>query len=180
MMTEYCRNCGEKLKDDALFCANCGQKVPKKQDGFFNKYVIVFILILIILAILFSSMFIFNQNQTVRVDNVQFELPSDYVKEPSRTEVSYDENVKSSAMGWSNDRNYIEIGVTKTPGSGFNSEEVAASLGGTPTKMFGYSGYYLEYENEGYAFIFPLKDEVCMVYVSDYDAFDDVKVIGVV
>ena len=81
-------------------------------------------------------------------------------------------------MAWSNDKNYIEIGITKTPGSGFNSEEVSASLGGTPTTMFGHYGYLLEYENEGYAFIFGLKDEVCMVYVNNYDAFDDVKLIG--
>ena len=44
--------------------------------------------------------------------------------------------------------------------------------------MFGHYGYLLEYENEGYAFIFGLKDEVCMVYVNNYDAFDDVKLIG--
>lgn len=177
-MTEYCSRCGEKLKEDAVFCGNCGEKVPNKNKIFFNKYTILIIVILIVLAIFLSATFLFNQNQVVRVDNVEFELPNDYVKEPLRTDVSYDENVKSTAMGWSNDKNYIEIGVTKTPGSGFNSEEVAASLGGTPTKMFGYSGYYLEYENEGCAFIFGLKDEVCMIYVSDYDAFDDVKVIG--
>jgi hypothetical protein len=92
--------------------------------------------------------------------------------------VSIDENVKSTAMAWSNDKNYIEIGVSKTPGLGFNSEEVAAGLRGTPTKMYGYTGYLLEYENEGSAFVFPLKDEVCMVYVSDYDAFGDVSVVG--
>ncbi|WP_305513920.1 MULTISPECIES: hypothetical protein [unclassified Methanobrevibacter] len=44
--------------------------------------------------------------------------------------------------------------------------------------MLGYSGYYFEYENEGCAFVFGIKDEVIMIYVSDYDAFDDVKVIG--
>ena len=177
-MTEYCRKCGEKLKEDAVFCGNCGEKVPGKNKTFFNKYVILIIVVLVALAIFLSATFLFSHTQLVRVDNVEFELPDDYVKEPLRTNVSYDENVKSTAMGWSNDKNYIEIGVTKMPGSGFNSEEVAASLGGTPTKMFGYSGYYLEYENEGCAFIFGLKDEVCMIYVSDYDAFDDVKVIG--
>ncbi|MBR4448511.1 zinc ribbon domain-containing protein [Methanobrevibacter sp.] len=178
-MTEYCSKCGEKLKEDAVFCANCGEKVPNKNKTLLNKYVIIIIIIiLIVLAVFLSTTFLLNQTQVVKVDNVQFELPADYVKEPSRTEISYDENVKSSAMGWSNDKYYIEIGVTKTPGAGFNSEEVAASLGGTPTKMFGYTGYYLEYENEGCAFIFGLKDEVCMIYVSDYDAFEDVKVIG--
>ena len=177
-MSEYCRKCGEKLKENAVFCGNCGEKVPRKDKNFFNKYTILIIIVLIILAVFLSATFLFNQTQVVRVDNVQFEIPADYVKEPLRTDVSYDQNVKSSAMGWSNDKYYIEIGVTKTPGSGFNSEEVAASLGGTPTKMFGYSGYYLEYENEGYAFVFGLKDEVCMIYVSDYDAFSDVKVLG--
>lgn len=177
-MTEYCPKCGEKLKEDALFCGNCGQKIPKSKNYFSNKYVILIAVILIVLAVFISASVMFNQTQTVRVDNVKFELPADYVREPARTEVSFDENVKSTSMGWSNDKYYIEIGVVKTPGSGFNSEEVSASLGGTPSKMFGYSGYYLEYENEGYAFIFGLKDEVCMVYVSDYDAFDDVKVIG--
>ena len=176
-MTQYCPNCGEKLKEDALFCANCGQKVSKRHNNL-NKYFILIIIVIIVLAIFLSVSFMSNPTQTVRVDNVKFELPADYVKEPSRTNVSYDENVKSTAMGWSNDKYYIEIGVSKTPGSGFNSEEVAAGLGGTPSKMFGYSGYYLEFENEGCAFVFGLKDEVCMVYVSDYDAFDDVRVIG--
>lgn len=178
-MTEFCPKCGEKLKEEALFCANCGAEV-KKSRSFLNKYaiVIVLVIVLVVLAIFVSSTLLFNQTQTVRVDNVEFELPSDYVKEPARTDVSYDENVKSSAMGWSNDKYYIEIGVSRMPGAGFNSEEVAASLGGTPSKMFGYTGYYLEYENEGCAFIFGLKDEVCMVYVSDYDAFSDVKVVG--
>ena len=41
-----------------------------------------------------------------------------------------------------------------------------------------YDKYYLEYENEGCAFVFGLEDEVCMIYVSDYDAFGDVEVIG--
>lgn len=177
-MTKYCPRCGEELKKDALFCGNCGEKVSGKGNPFFNKYFILVIVILAVLVIFLSTTFLFNQTQVVMVDDVQFELPSDYVEEPSRSEVSYDENVKSTAMGWSSNKYYIEIGVTETPGFGFNSEEVAATLGGTPTKMFGYTGYYLDYENEGCAFVFPLKDEVCMVYVSDYDAFDDVKVIG--
>ena len=176
-MSDYCPNCGEKLKEDALFCANCGEKVSKKY-GFLNKYVILIIAIIVILAVV-SSVFLSSQTQTVKVDNVEFELPNDYVSEPLRTDVSYDQGIKSSAMGWSNDKHYIEIGVTRTPGAGINSEKVAATLNGTPTKMYGYSGYYLEYENEGCAFVFGLKDEVCMIYVNDYDAFSDVSVIGV-
>lgn len=178
-MTEYCRKCGEKLKEDAVFCANCGEKVPNTPKSFLNKYALIIIAVVVIVGIAAASLvFVSYQTQTVTVDNVEFELPADYVREPSRTEVSQDQNVKSSSMGWSNDENYIEIGVSRTPGSGFNSEEVAAGLGGTPSKMYGYTGYYLEYENEGYAFVFPMKDEVVMVYVSDYDAFDDVRVIG--
>lgn len=177
-MTEHCRKCGEPLRDDAVFCANCGEKVPGKQMNFSKKHIFIIVIVIAVVAIIASSFLIINQTQTVKVDNVRFEIPSDYVKEPSRTNVSYDGNVKSSAMAWSNDKNYIEIGITKTPGSGFNSEEVSAILGGTPTTMFGHYGYLLEYENEGYAFIFGLKDEVCMVYVNNYDAFDDVKVLG--
>ena len=122
-MTEYCRNCGEKLKDDALFCANCGEKVPSKRK-FPNKYLILIVIVAIAIVAVASTIFLTNQTQTVRVEDVQFELPSDYVKEPSRTDVNYDGNVKSSAMGWSNDKNYIEIGVTSTPGSGINSEKL--------------------------------------------------------
>ena len=177
-MTEYCPDCGCELKENALFCPNCGKKIPNKHKSFLNKYTILIIVVLIVLAIFLTSTLVLNQTQTVKVDDVKFELPVDYVSEPSRTEVSIDENVKSTAMAWSNDKNYIEIGVSKTPGLGFNSEEVAAGLGGTPTKMYGYTGYLLEYENEGSAFVFPLKDEVCMVYVSDYDAFGDVAVVG--
>ena len=105
-------------------------------------------------------------------------MPNDYVSEPLRTDVNYDQGVKSSSMGWSNDENYIEIGITRTPGSGINSKDVAAQVGGSPTKMFGYDGYYQKYDEESYSFVFGMKDKVCMIYVSDYDAFSDVKVIG--
>ena len=177
-MTEYCSKCGEELKEDALFCANCGEKVPNRNKGFPIKYLILIVIVAIVVVAIASTVFIPEPTQIVRVDDVEFRIPADYVREPDRTEVSVDENVKSTAMAWSNDKYFIEIGVTKTPGSGFDSEEVAANLEGTPTKMYGYSGYYLEYENQGAAFIFGLKDEVCMIYVSHYDAFDDVKVIG--
>lgn len=179
-MDEFCSKCGEKLKEDALFCANCGEKVPNKQNRFLNKHVLIIIVIFAIIALFLSSLLLTGHTQTVKVDNVEFEIPADYVKEPLRTDVSYDGNVKSSAMGWSNDDNYIEIGVTRTPGAGIDSQKVAADLGGTPAKMYGYTGYYLEYENEGYAFVFGIRDEVCMVYVSDYDVFDDISVIGAV
>lgn len=177
-MTEYCSKCGEPLNEDALFCANCGEKVPKKQKISFNKYLILIVVIIIVLAIAGSAFFIFNQTQTVRVDNVEFEIPADYVSEPSRNEVDYDGNIESTSMGWSNDKYYIEIGIVKTPGRGIDSDKVASTIGGTPHKLFGYSGYYLDYGNEGCGFVFGLRDEVCMVYASDYDAFSDIKVIG--
>lgn len=177
-MTEYCKNCGEELKDDALFCPNCGEKVPGRQKNFLNKYAIVAIVIIIVIAVFLTSTFVLNQTQTVKVDNVEFQLPADYVNDPSRTDVSYDGNVKSSAMGWRNNDSYIEIGVTRTPGEGINSKNVSSAIGGTPEQLLGYSGYYVDYGNEGCAFVFGIKDEVIMVYVSDYDVFDDVKVIG--
>lgn len=172
-MDEYCPKCNAKLKE-AQFCPNCGAKVKSSK----RKYLIIIFVIAIVLIGLLTFSFLNNQTQIVKVDNVEFELPSDYSNVPSRTEVSYDEGVKSSSMGWSNDENYIEIGVTRTPGAGINSNEVAASLGGSPTKMLGYDGYYQKYDEESYSFVFGLKDKVCMVYVSDYDAFDDVKVIS--
>lgn len=112
------------------------------------------------------------------MDNVEFEIPNDYVSEPSRTNISYDGNIKSSAMGWSNEENYIEIGVTRTPGAGINSQEVIENVGGSPTKMFGYTGYYQKYDDESYSFVFGMKDEVCMIYVSNHDVFYDIKVIS--
>ena len=175
-MDEFCKNCGIKLKENAEFCQNCGTKVKRAKK--FDKKIIAIIAIGIIIATITSAALIMtSQTQIVRVDNVEFEIPSDYVNDPSRTEINMDENVKSSSMGWSNDKYYIEIGVTRIPGAGINSKEVASSLGGTPTKMFGYDGYYQKYDEESYSFIFGIKDEVCMIYVSDYDAFKDVKVI---
>lgn len=177
-MDEYCRKCGEKLKGNVQFCPNCGEKIPGRNKNFLNRYSILIAAVILILAVLASAFILSHQTQTVTVDNVKFELPSDYVNEPSRTEVSTDEGVKSSSMGWSNDKYYIEIGVTRIPGSGINSDEVAANVGGTPTKMYGYSGYYQKYDENSYSFVFGMKDEVCMIYVSDYDAFGDVKVIS--
>ena len=178
-MDRHCEKCGAKLKENAKFCKNCGAEVPQAKRNY-SKIIAALILaaVVIIIVVASTSMLLTPQSQTVTVDNVQFEIPLDYKNDPSRTEISYDGNVKSSAMGWSNDKHYIEIGVTRTPGNGINSREVASTLGGTPTKMFGYDGYYQKYDEKSYSFIFGIKDEVCMIYVSDYDAFDDVKVIG--
>lgn len=175
-MENYCRNCGKKLEKGAKVCPHCGNEIPEKR--FFDKKLLIFIAIAAIIILALSFMFIQPSAQTVKVDNVEFELPSDYENEPSRTEVSTDENVKSSAMGWSNDKHYIEIGVTRLIGAGINGDEIASTIGGTPTKMYGHTGYLLEYDDGGHAFVFGMKDKVCMVYVSDYDAFGDVKVIG--
>lgn len=178
-MARYCRNCGVKLKRNDEFCPKCGEKAIAPKSNSFDKFKIPLLVGIVIMAIvLISFVLLTPQTQIVEVDNVQFEIPADYVKEPSRTDVNYDGNVKSSAMGWSNDESYIEIGVTRTPGSGINSQEVASTVGGSPTKMLGYSGYYQKYDDESYSFVFAMKDKVCMVYVSDYDAFNDIKVIG--
>ena len=133
-MAEHCPKCGEKLKENAVFCPNCGQKISKNYSGFFNRFTIIVIIVLVILAVFVSVTYVSSQTQVVKVDNVQFQLPSDYVNEPSRSDINYDEGVKSSSMGWSNDRHYIEIGVTRSPGEGVNSEKVAADLGGSPKK----------------------------------------------
>lgn len=179
-MDRRCEKCGAKLPEIADFCGNCGEKISSPKKKFINKYVVAIVIAVIIVAVFASIFMMENQTQIVTVDDVQFRIPSSYIKDSSRTDVSYDDNIKSSAMGWSNDENYIEIGVTRTPGAGIDSQKVASTLNGTPTKMLGYSGYYLEYENEGCAFVFGLKDEVCMIYVNDYDAFNDVEVIGAV
>ena len=176
-MAGHCRKCGAELKEKGDFCPNCGEKNPLPSKKLINKYVIFAICVIVILAVAASIFLVGNQTQIVTVDGVKFEIPSSYVNDPSRTDISYDGNVKSSAMGWSNDENYIEIGITRTPGSGINSKEVAAQVGGSPTKMFGYDGYYQKYDEESYSFVFGMKDKVCMIYVSDYNAFDDVKVI---
>ncbi len=176
-MEKYCRNCGEKLNENEKFCPKCGIKAITPQYGFFTRYKKPLIIILIIAVIAGAAFLLMPHTQTVEVDNVRFEIPSDYVSEPSRTDVSYDDNVKSTSKGWSNDKNYIEIGVTRTPGKGINSQEVAATVGGSPTKLLGYSGYYQKYDDESYSFVFGLKDKVCMVYVSNHDAFNDIKVI---
>jgi hypothetical protein len=175
-MERYCRKCGAKLKSNDKFCPDCGEKAVLPNPLSRYRIPIAIAGIVLVAALLFA--FSFNQTQIVEVDNVQFEIPADYVSEPSRTDVSYDGNVKSSAMGWSNDDNYIEIGVTTIPGSGFNSKEAASNVGGSPTKMFGYSGYYQKYDDEGYSFVFGMRDKVCMIYVSNHDVFDDIRVLG--
>ena len=177
-MEEYCQKCGAKLRKNGQFCPNCGEMAPSSKKKLSKNHIIILIAIVTIVAVLASAFLMANQTQIVDVDGVKFELPSDYVNDPSRTDVSYDGNVKSTAMGWRNDKNYIEIGITRTPGAGINSKEVAAEVGGSPTQMLGYSGYYQKYDEESYSFVFGMKDKVCMVYVSNHDAFDDVKVIG--
>lgn len=176
-MEKYCQKCGAKLKEDGQYCPNCGQKASSK-NRFINKYTII-ILILGLVAVISAAAFLMtSQSQIVDVDGVKFEIPSSYVNDPSRTDISYDGNVKSTAMGWNSNESYIEIGITRSPGSGINSKEVAAGVGGSPTTMFGYSGYYQKYDDESYSFVFGMKDKVCMIYVSNHDAFDDIRVIG--
>jgi hypothetical protein len=177
-MEKYCRNCGVKLKENDVYCPNCGEKAITPDYSFLEKYKIPLIIILVIIIILISFVMLTPQTQIVEVDNVEFEIPADYESEPLRTDVSYDGNVKSTAMGWSNDESYIEIGVSRTPGAGINSEEVAANVGGSPTKLLDHSGYYQKFDDESYVFVFGMKDKVCMVYVSDYEAFNDIKVLG--
>lgn len=176
-MEKYCRNCGEKLKQKDTFCPNCGVKAITPQYGFLTRYKKSLIILIIIDIIAGAVFLLMPHTQIVEVDNVKFEIPADYVSQPSRTDISYDGNVKSSAMGWSNGKNYIEIGVTRTPGNGINSQKVAEKVGGSPTTLLGHSGYYQKYDDESYSFVFGMKDKVCMVYVSNHDAFNDVKVI---
>ena len=82
-MTRYCPNCGEKLKEDDIFCGSCGGKVSKKNDSFLNRYAVLVIAFIIISAIFLSANFMLHQTQIVKVDNVEFELPSDYVRQPA-------------------------------------------------------------------------------------------------
>ncbi|MEE0902484.1 MAG: zinc ribbon domain-containing protein, partial [Methanobrevibacter sp.] len=131
-MPGHCRKCGAKLKEKGEFCPNCGEKNHAPRKKLINKYTILIIIAIVIIAIAASIFLVGNQTQIVTVDGVKFEIPSSYVNDPSRTDISYDGNVKSSAMGWSNDENYIEIGITRTPGSGINSKEVASQVGGSP------------------------------------------------
>lgn len=177
-MEYFCRKCGKKVDENKKFCPNCGERVVIPPKTFLEKYKVPLIILAVVLLVLISYFALAPKTQIVSVDDVKFEIPADYVNMPSRTDVSYDGNVKSSAMGWSNDKYYIEIGITRTPGSGIDSQEVAANVGGSPTKMFGYDGYYQKYDDESYSFVFGMKDMVCMIYVSDHDAFDDIKVIG--
>ena len=179
-MEKYCRNCGAKLKKNDKFCPNCGEKSITPKYSLLKRYKIPLVLVIIaIIAVISLSYFIQTpQTQIVTVDNVELEIPADYVNQPLRTDFSYDGNIKSTAMGWSNNETYIEIGVTGTPGVEIDSSEVAASVGGSPTTMMGHFGYYQKYDDESYSFVFALNDKVCMVYVSDYDAFDDIKVVG--
>ena len=86
-MTEYCSKCGEPLKDEALFCANCGEKVTNRHNNFSNKYLLLIDIAVIALAAIGSAFLFFNQAQTVQVDNVEFEIPADYVSAPSRNNV---------------------------------------------------------------------------------------------
>lgn len=172
MSDNYCRNCGAEFKTGTKYCPKCGKRTSERS----YKLPIITAIAIVLIAVAAISMM--PQTQVVSVDNVKFEIPSSYTNLPSRTEVSYDEGVKSSAMGWSNNDTYIEIGITTTPGNGFNSEEIASGVGGSPTRLLGYDGYYQKYDEESYSFVFGMKDKVCMVYVSDYDAFEDIKVIG--
>lgn len=164
----FCPECGEKVKEST--CPNCGQildvsqnfceacgtnlQVPGviKTNGFLEKYKIPLIigataLIVVIIILAAISLVPIEEDvgtQTITVGSHSFEIPGDYVLDPSSIDVDYTGYNVVFSQGYVNSNNeQIYIGVMNIPYN-VDSTAAASSQGGVQKDLMGVSGYYTE------------------------------------
>ena len=74
---------------------------------------------------------------------------------------------------WQNDNDYLQIDVTYST-SNFNADEIAEDIGGEEESMFGYDGYYSEFEDT-YSFTFVKDNKLISIYASNYDLLSEIE-----
>ena len=188
----FCPNCGNELNDTHTFCDNCGfnlanpETAPQKEN-IIEKYKIPIIAGIIVAIIVIVGLIALTSlgsesteykmpPQTITVGAEYFEIPGEFVGDPSSIDVKSDGGVVSFSEGWSDGYEHIYISVMSSAYA-VDLESVAASEGGIHKNLMGYDGYYNEEDLSHYSFTFVLDDKLCVIETSSPYLFDDIKVL---
>ena len=188
----FCPNCGTELNNTHIFCDNCGfnlanPETEPQKENFIEKYKIPIIIGIVVLIIAIAGLIALStyntENtdielppQTVTVGSEYFQIPGEFVGDPSSIDIKTDGGVVSFAEGWTHGSEYIHIVVLS---SEYNAdlESVAASEGGVHKKLMGYDGYYSEDDVSHYSFTFVLNDKICIIETTSPYLFDEIQVL---
>lgn len=188
----FCPNCGKELNNAHTFCDNCGfnlanPETSPQKENFIEKYkipVMVGMIVVIIAIVGLIAMSSFNDEssyvklppQTVTVGAEYFQIPGEYVGDPSSIDVKSDGGVTSFSQGWSDGYEHIYITVMSSAYD-VDLESVVASEGGIHKNLMGYDGYYSEDDVSHYSFSFVLNNKICVIETSSPYIFDEILVV---
>lgn len=176
---KYCPNCGEKISSNENFCRNCSVKLNEvKNENKFDKYKIPLIIVTVIAAISIVAFgaylsLDFDSYQDVKVDTISFSIPDDLEENEDMRISKNSDGIIYKSKFWQNDNDYLQIDVTYST-SNFNATEIAEDIGGEEESMFGYDGYYSEFEDT-YSFTFVKGNKLISIYASNYDLLSEIE-----
>lgn len=193
IMTKICPHCGESVDADSEFCDNCGEKIknePNKtteNETFLKKNKIPLIIIgitaIIVLLVVFISSYnstgvLFplesNETQSVEVGGVYFNIPADYMLDPSSINFNLEGMVFTASKHWKFTTEEIVIMVMSTGRTLDDYTSVLSANGGAPTSMYGHNGYLVEDVNS-YSFVFENNGKVCLIFVTSPYIFNEIS-----
>ena len=184
----YCHNCGAKIEHENEFCENCGSSlIPNEKPKYMeflekNKIplivsaTIIVILLIVVATISLTQAPVDVGTQTVSVGSNRFEIPGDYVIDPSSIYVDYTGYNVMFSQAYSNGDEMIYIAVMNIPYN-VDSESVAASQGGVHKSLMGVSGYYSE-DNGVYTFAFVDGAYLNVVSATSPYVLDEITYLG--
>ena len=192
-MTKICPYCGETIDADSRFCDNCGEEIIDKTNqttenkSFIEKNKIPLIIIGITALIVFTVVFITssgstgvlfplesNETQQVEVDGVYFNIPADYMLDPSSVDFSVEGMVFSASKQWKFNLEGITIMIMSSSVPLTDYGDILAANGGTPTTMYGHEGYLIE-EINCYSFVFEENGKICLISVTSPYIFNEIS-----
>lgn len=192
-MRKNCPQCKEIIDEDAKFCDNCGTPIETTELNsnatFLEKNKIPLIIIgttalLVVLFLIISPSEISNKpvfhlegepTKSESVDGIYIKIPKEFTFDPKGNDIKYANYVMTTSKGWSHENEYIGLGVMRITTSNANYNEAIGASGGVQKNMYGYNGYYIEYEN-WYSFTFTKDNKICIIMVSSPYLFDKISI----
>lgn len=185
-----CPNCGKNIENSLNFCENCGTKINTlqivtKKENIFEKYKnpIIILATVVIIAIIIAATLSFTAKPadvgtyTVTVGSNRFEIPGDYVVDPSTIDVDYTGYNVMFSQAYTNKDEIIFIGVMNVP-YGVDAQQVVSSQGGVQKNLMGVNGYYSQDGNGYYTFAFVDGAYINVVTVSSPYILDQITYLG--